>query len=89
MSDSKNSQSSTDEDPQGETKSSQARYWLTNDVAALAFTGVLCLMMLVSLLPFYQAPALLQKAFVGGFAAAVVWLFGKGAAKHLLGGGGQ
>lgn len=73
---------------EGETTSAQSRHWLTNDAAALLLTGVLCLLMVVSITPWYSASQRLETAFIAGFGVAAVWLFGKGAAKVIFGSGG-
>lgn len=75
------------EEVEGETKSAKVRYWLTNDLAALLLVGVLCLLMLLAAADVYQPPGEVILTFVGAASAAVVWLFGKGAAKEIFGSG--
>lgn len=74
-----------DDQAPGETTDTKSRHWLTNDVAALALTGVVCVLMLFNATPYYAAPDLVVQAFVMELGIATVWLFGKGAAKTIFG----
>lgn len=77
------------EEEDGETRSTSARHWLTNDIAALSITETLCLLMLLDLTPWYSASQRLELGFIAGFTVAVVWLFGSKAAQAAFGGGNQ
>lgn len=81
------SEPDVDDESDGETTSASTRWWLTNDVVAIMLTSVLCLIVLLDITSNYTAPQMVIGAFVGGFSVAVVWLFGKGAAKLIFGGG--
>ena len=69
----------------GETTSTQSRWWLTNDIAALVI--VASSMVLIGLsaygaLDLTQVPAEIRVGlWLPGFGIAVAWLFGGGAVK--------
>lgn len=66
------------------TVSTEQRFWLTNDVVAGSLTSVVCLLMLLDATSYYDASSTVETAFVVAFLTAVVWLFGKGAAKAVF-----
>lgn len=68
-----------------ETSSVERRHYLTNDLAALVLAGVVSGLMLLDVTPYYEASQTLETAFVAAFGVAVVWMFGKGAARVIFG----
>lgn len=70
----------------GETDTTASRFWLTNDAAALALVGVLCVLVLLDGAGVTTLPDTLLTAYVAYAGAAVVWLFGRGAARIIFGG---
>lgn len=76
---------------EGETHGSSSRYWLSNDITALGLAAAMCGLMAADAVGYYgyDAPTIVVQAFVTAFMIAVVWLFGRGAAKMVNLGGSK
>lgn len=73
----------SNETPDGETTSSESRYWLTNDGLAwllvVSFIGYLYLPLTPYVDAYPEVNAAVLAAYVTAFGVAVAWAFGKDA----------
>lgn len=75
----------SDGESDGETQSSMSRWWLTNDALAAVLVVAMALLVLGRAAGVAQVPASVVQAFVAYTGVAIVWLFGRGAAKLIFG----